>query len=198
MFLRKKRLSLIDDFAGRFDRLLLLDELGLSRFGPFLCYAAPVATVRGTPGGLKLKDGFSTKITFARLPTIEFWEKTVQGPGYDGLEKIDQSTMHNLKFRTYAPRSLITVTDTTIKCAYDPILFSTAAGDVQNSINQADTITETFPDGSTLAYFGFMKSFIPDAHEEGKQPEGTLVISCTNVDSTGVEQAPVLVNVSGT
>lgn len=195
MFLRKKRLSLIDDFAGRFDRLLLLDELGLSRFGPFLFYTAPVATVRGTPAGYKLRDGYSTKITFAGSTTIEFWEKTVQPTGMDGGDKVDQTTMHNVLYRTARPRQLVTLTDSTLKVAYNPLVNTS----VLAAVNREDTVTETFPDGSTKAYYGFLKSFVPDAHEEGKQPEATIVICATNFDKTAnVEAGPAYVDVAGT
>lgn len=189
MFFRKQLRRL-----DAFERFLLLDDLGLSRFGPFLFCAAPVATVRGTPGGIKLKDGYSTKITVASNATIEFWEKMVTPVGYDAGNKIPQSTMHNTRYRTYAMPSLIDVTESTIKVAYDPLWHTS----VLNVLGKLETITETFPDGSTLAYFGSIKSFVPDAHEEGKQPEATIVIVALNVDSSGAEQAPVLVNVAGT
>ena len=156
--------------------------------------AAPSATVRGTPGGIKLKDGYSTKITFASNPTVEFWEKMISPAGMDAGEKIDQTTMFNTRWRTFAPRSLVTLTDNTIKAAWDPLVHTS----VLALLGKIDTITETFPDGSTLAYFGFLKSFVPDQMEEGKQPEATITIVSMNQDSAGTEQSPVLVNVAGT
>lgn len=157
--------------------------------------AAPTPSVRGTPGGIRLDDGFSSKIAFASDLTIEFWEKTVKPPGLDGGEKIDTMTMHNVTYRTFGPRQLKTLTDLTIKAAYDPIVYQS----ILALINVRTTITILFPDGSTLAFYGFLQKFEPDDLEEGKQPEATLTITPTNYDPVGhVEAAAVLTNVVGT
>lgn len=177
----------------RQDDLLLEELLEAVRSVPEH-FAAPTATARGTPAGLMLKDGYSTKITFASRPTVEFWEKMLTPPGYDSGDKIAQSTMFNTRYRTYEPRSLIDVTDSTIKAAWNPLLYST----ILNLVGIKDTISFTFPDGSTLAFYGFLKSFVPDQMEEGKQPEATLVIVANNRDSSLVEQAPVETDVAGT
>lgn len=196
MFLRKKIIDL-----RRIDRCEALplqvppDILDLLQQRAFLFEAAPTPSVRGTPAGYKLKDGYSTKIAFASNLTVEFWEKTVQPTGMDGLEKIDQTTMHNNQWRTFRPRALVTQTDSTLKVAYNPLVNTS----ILSLVNKEDTITEIFPDGSTKAYYGFLKSFIPDAHEEGKQPEATIVICATNFDKTNnVEAGPAYSDVAGT
>lgn len=163
--------------------------------------AAPTPTTRGTPDGIKLKDGYSTKITLSLDTTIEFWEKTVKPPGMDGGDKIDQTTMLNDDWRTFASRSLITLTDSTIKAAYDPNLYNAILGlvNVQKIGSSAQIITVTFPDGSTLAYYGFLQSFEPDEMVEGTQPTATIVLAPTNYDPVNnVEAAPVLTSVAGT
>lgn len=66
-------------------------------------------------------------------------------------------------------------------------------------VNVEQTITITFPDGSTLAFYGFMKSFEPDNLEEGTFPIATVAFVPTNADpTTGDEEAPVLTSVAGT
>lgn len=157
--------------------------------------AAPTPTARGTPSGIRLDDGFSSKITFAAAPTVSLWEKTVKPPGLDGGEKVETTTMHNVTYRTMGPRQLKTLMDTTTKCAYDPIIYQT----VLALINVRTTITVSFPDGSTLAFFGYLQKFEPDELQEGTQPEATVTIVPTNYDPVGhAEAAAVLTNVVGT
>lgn len=157
--------------------------------------AAPVATPRGTPTGIMLKDGFSTKVTFASNPTIEFWEKKVTPPGLDGGAAVEQTTMHNVTYRTMAPRTLKTMTEMTLVASYDPSLYTS----ILALINKRTTVTVTFPDGSTVAFFGFLMHFKPASNEEGKQPEAEIAIMPTNADPvTGAEQAAVIVSVPGT
>jgi len=156
--------------------------------------SAPVATSRGTPSGLMLENGYRALITNALNPTVELWEKTVQPPAMDGGPKIDITTMHNSAVRTAAPGALIDIGDSVVTVAYDPNVYNT----VKSLLNVKTTITHTFSDGSTLAYFGYFAKFEPDALEPGKHPEAKLTIVATNRDSSGAEQAPVLTSVAGT
>jgi hypothetical protein len=57
--------------------------------------AAPVATARVDPTGIKLDDGYRTLVTFATDPNIEFWEKSVTPPGLDGGDALETKTIHN-------------------------------------------------------------------------------------------------------
>lgn len=157
--------------------------------------AAPTPTARGTPSGIKLKDGYQSLITFAASTTISLWEKTVTPPGLDGGEPVVQTTMHNTQWRTMAPRALITMTPHTFTAAYDPAVYSS----ILSLLNVETTVTVTFKDGSTLAFYGFLQKFEPAAMSEGTQPEATVTICPTNFDYVNkVEAAPVLTSVSGT
>lgn len=157
--------------------------------------AAPTPTARGTPSGIKLRNGFRTLITFATNPTIEFWEMSVKPPGIDGGEAIEQTTMHNVTWRTKTSRSLKTLTDASSNVEYDPLLYTS----ILALINVETTVTVTFPDGTTLAFFGFLQKFEPGELKEGDPPTAGITIIPTNYDPTGhVEAAPVLTNVSGT
>ena len=157
--------------------------------------AAPSVTARSAPVGIKLDDGYSTKIAFAADPDVSFWEKTVKPPGIDGGDAIDQTTMHNTAYRTSAARALKTLTDSSSTVAYDPAVYT----QILALINVEGSITIHFPDGSTLAFYGFLKSFEVNDHTEGEQPEATISIVPTNFDPTNkVEAAPVLTSVAGT
>jgi hypothetical protein len=152
-------------------------------------------TPRVTPGGIKLDDGYSTKITFAADTDVSLWEKTVKPPGIDGGDAIDTTTMHNTTYRTMASRALKTLTESSVKCAYDPDLYN----QILALVNNETAITVTFPDGSTLAFWGYLRTFEPDDLTEGSQPEATVNISPTNVNpTTRAEEGPVLTSVAGT
>lgn len=155
-----------------------------------------VDTTRQTPAGIKLDDGFSTKIAFERDPDVSFWEKTVQPPGYDGGDEIDTTTMHNVTYRTMSARRLKTLTEATVTVAYDPAVYTQI---LNNLLNQEGSVTVHFSDGSKLSFFGYLKTFEPQECTEGEQPEAEITIVPTNADPvTGAETAPTVTSVAGT
>lgn len=156
--------------------------------------AAPTASVRTAPLGFMLEDGYSTKVSSTLDPNIAFWEKTVQPPGLDGGEAIPQTTMHNIRYRTTAPRSLMTLTPITIVAAYDPAVYD----QIHVLINENTSWTVTFPDTSTYTFFGFLQSFIPEPNEEGVQPEATIIITPTNYDPENCVEADPVLDANGT
>lgn len=157
--------------------------------------AAPTPTTRQAPGGRILKDGYQTLITFARDPDVEFWERTVKPVGLDGGEPIKLTTMHNTNVHTFAPRQLTMISPGSTTVGYNPTCLNSI---LNNLLNQEDTITETYSDGSTYAYFGYLQKFERNDHSEGEMPEATVSFVATNRDSTGAEQLPVLTDVTGT
>ncbi len=155
----------------------------------------PSTTARQTPAGIKIDDGFSTKIAFARAPTVSFWEKTVKPPGLDGGDPVDTNTMHNVAWRTKSPRQLKTMTESTTMAAYDPAVYT----QIVELINKEGSITVHFPDGSTLDFYGYLQKFEPGDLKEGEQPEASITIVTTNQDPvTGAETPPVVTSVAGT
>lgn len=157
--------------------------------------AGPIATIRQTPSGISLDDGQFTKITFARFPAVSFWEKAVQPPGADSGEPIDTSTQHNVRFRTMAPRSLITQTPAPITAAYDPALLT----QIIQMVGIKDTVTYRFPDGTTWAQYAFLKDIAFAPLVDGTHPECTINVVPTNWDPTNrVEAGPTITSVGGT
>jgi len=144
-------------------------------------------TSRSTPVGSRLDDGFSTKIAFAADADVSFWEKTVTPPGIDGGDPIDITNMFNSATRTKAARSLYEVTDASATVAYDPVVID----QILALVNVNGSITVHFPNGDTLDFFGYLRSFTPQENQEGEEPLADIVIVATNVDSsTGAETAP--------
>jgi hypothetical protein len=156
--------------------------------------AAPTPTARQTPAGRKLKDGFKATITFKRFPAIRLWEKSVTPPGWDGGDAIDTTTMHNSDLRTMYPRSLVTLTEASGTVAYDPKAYD----EIRQAINVNDEITITYSDGSTLAFWGWLRTFEPSELQEGEFPEAEITITPSNVDDDDAEQFPVMTEIAGT
>lgn len=132
-----------------------------------------------------LGDGFSTIIDLTGAG-VTFKEKSVQPPGLDGGDAVENSTMRNTTWRTFSPRKLVTATEASIVVAYDPAIYDSIVA----SLNVNQQITITFPDGSKLAFWGFLKDFQPGELAEGSQPEATITIVPTNQNSAGEETGP--------
>lgn len=153
-----------------------------------------MAVLRGTPAGTKLPDGYQSLITLTNDTDIEFFEKTVQPPGADGGDSVDQTTMHNVTVVTKAAQTLIDFTDSPSTVAYDPIVLNSILAQI--NINQL--VTYLMPDGSTWDFFGYLQKFEPSPLVRGEQPEATVTIVVTNVDLTGAEIIPNYISPGGT
>ena len=155
--------------------------------------AAPSPDDRDPPGGIPLWDGFRTLITFEYDSDISLWEKSTTPPGIEGGDAIDVSTFHNVFYRTKWPRELVEITDGSFKAAYDPASWS----QILAQVNVRQTITVTFNDESTEAFWGHLKSAIPDEHSDGSQPECTVTFVVDNIDNSYDESGPYLTSVAG-
>lgn len=155
--------------------------------------AAPSATVRQDPAGIKLPDGYRALITLEDDPDISFWEKDVKPVGVDGGEPIPQTTMHNDTVETFYPQSLYRFTEATSRVAYDPAVIT----QIMTMVNRNQVITVRYRDGTTDAFWGYLKSFERDALQKGTQPEATITLVATNMDDSAAEQVLVNVSVSG-
>lgn len=133
-----------------------------------------------------LADGFKTLITFALNPTVKLREKTVQPPGVSGGGPIEQTTMRNTAWRTFSPKQLKTMLGNSVKVSYDPAAYN----QIIAMINGNQQITITFPDTSTLKFYGWIDEFTPDDNEEGQQPTASLKIEVSNMDGSGAEAGP--------
>ncbi len=136
----------------------------------------------------RLDDGFATTISLANGTTL--FEKSVTPPGLDGGGAIDTTNMRNTLYRTMSPKSLITLSECSVTVAYDPAAYTTLIG----SLNTNQIITVTFPDASTIAFWGWLNSFTPGENTEGEQPTAEITIIPSNRDNATppAEQAPVL------
>jgi len=136
---------------------------------------------------LRLDDGFSTIITFANLPLVKLYEKDVTPPGYTAGGPIETTTMRNTAYRTSAPRQLKSLTPVSATVAYA----TTALDEIWPQIGVNQLVTVTFPDGSTIAFYGWIEEFTPATHTEGEQPTAKLTVTPGMRDLNGDEVAPV-------
>lgn len=157
--------------------------------------AAPAAVARQTPGGIILPDGFVSKFTFNDDPDICIEEVEITPGGLSPGELINLTSQHNTAWRTFFCRRLTTLKEFTIRGFYDPLIYTQLLARIQAG-NQQFTIR--FYDGSTLAFWGGVTDSTFGPLVEGTAPEITIVVGPTNRDASGDEQAPVLVEVSGT
>lgn len=156
---------------------------------------APVATARQNPAGRQLGEGYQTLITFAADPNVEFAEMSVTPPGINGGPAHDTTTQHNTTYVTKSPGTLLELTDSQATVRWDPVCYTSC----RLLVNKRTTVTHTFPDGSTLAAYGFLMSFQPGALVRGTPPEATITIVYTNQDPvTCEEEDPVYTAGSGT
>ena len=140
-------------------------------------------------------DGYQTTIDFSSSEMTSdafiitlMEEKEVTVPGIAGGGANDASTMRNTAWRTMSPKSLKTLTPATFTVAWDSALFE----EIVAMININQLITITFPDASTLAFWGWIDDFAPGAQVEGAQPTATITIipSNQNGDDNDAEIAP--------
>lgn len=137
-----------------------------------------------------LEKGHSITVSIAADTTIEFEEIEVQPPGVDGGDPIENHTQYSATWKTKAPSPLMELTELEMEVAYDPAVLGPSA--IVAAINVETTITVFFPDGSKLAFYGYLKSFIPGTMSEDERPTASVVIQPTNRDpSDGSEAGPV-------
>lgn len=134
----------------------------------------------------RLDDGFKTLISFGADPTVLFYEKTVTPPGIDGGGEIDTTTMHNTTYRTRNPKALITLSNASTTVTYDPACYA----EILALVNVNNLIVCTFPDGSTISFWGWLNKFTPGECAEGEQPTAEIEIIPSNQNTSGVEVAP--------
>ena len=135
----------------------------------------------------RLDDGYQTLISFAANGSVKFYEKSVTPPGIDGGGETDTTTMLNNVWRTRNPKALKTLTNASTTVAYDPAVYP----QIVALVGVNNLITITFPDGDTLAFWGWLDKFTPGEHTEGEQPTCEIEIIPSNQNASGTETAPV-------
>ncbi len=136
-----------------------------------------------------INDGYRTLVNFVDTDiSLVVKEKAVTPPGMDGGDLVDITTMRNDVWRTRNPRYLVTLTEFTFTAAYDPVIYTT----LLSALNFIQLVVVTFPDNSTLEFYGWLQKVIPGENVEGTQPIITCTVTPANQDGvSGNEIAPL-------
>ena len=157
--------------------------------------ADPSYTIRSAPVGIIVEDGQTALVAFERDPDLSIWETSSQPPGIDNGEEINITSHHNQSWRTFAPRVLKTLTPFTIGFMYDPA----AVQQIRDLCGKRGSISFYWPDGSKMAFYGYLKNATFDPLVDGEPAKGQMVIVPTNYDPVNrVEAGPVMSLVAGT
>lgn len=138
-----------------------------------------------------MNDGFSTTITLGGDATLYLVlpEKEVTPPGMDRGGPIPVSTMRNTYWRTFAPKSLTTMTPIEFTAAYDSDVW--LAGRVANQLGVIQLCGVRYPNGRIISIYGWLDKFQPNAHKEGEQPTANCTFQPSNMNGVGVEAGPI-------
>lgn len=136
-----------------------------------------------------LDDGFATTVTFSSSTSASllFQEREVTPPGVSAGGENDTTTMKNTTWRTKAPKQLKTLTTMTEVAKYDPRIYD----EIVDMIGVNQQITVTFPDASTLVFWGWVDEFTPNAVSEGTMGTANVTVIASNQNDSQVETAPV-------
>lgn len=138
-----------------------------------------------------MTDGFATTIIFGSVSSgvtlsAILEEKSVTPPGLEAGGEIDVTSMRNTSYRTKAPKTLKNITNTSFTAAYDPDVYDEIKDNILGSNQQIEL---TFPDSSTISFYGWLNSFTPNENTEGEQPTAECVIIASSRDASGNEQS---------
>lgn len=158
---------------------------------------APTKVTRGTPPEIAdmLLDGYQVFVALEDDPDLCIWEDNITPPSMTaGSDVINTTTQWNATWMTKAFHELLEVGETTINAAY----CGSTWDKIQAIIGVNQSVTVHFPDGSTLSFWGGIRSFTPAGWERNGFPKADIVIVCTNMDDSNNEEGPVWAAASGT
>ncbi len=140
-----------------------------------------------------LRDGYKTLITITGVSGT-FEEIEVSPPELDAGGSIDQTTMRNVRWRTFIGKSLITLGEFSVKVAYSAHMYNQVLASIGRNLH----VMVTFPSGNTLSFYAILDKFTPDTLTEGERPEATLSFIPSNLTTAAipVEFTPVLSTVT--
>ncbi len=129
----------------------------------------------------KMEDGYQTSIAFSSAGSgvnVYMYNTGVTPPGLAGGGPIDTTTMENVTYRTQVPKSLIGMSPCSFVGGYNSNVYT----ELLLALNVNQEIVVTFPDTSTLTFWGWIDEFVPNPLVEGEMPTAniTIIPSCWN------------------
>ena len=115
---------------------------------------------------------------------------TLGVPGVDGGEALDATCLDNVEWITRLPQTLKNVPDISFTARFVPADWEGIVDEV--NVNQLLTVDFSYQgaDLGSISFWGYLKSFAPDAGAVGTtwNASGTLVV--TNMNGSNVETGP--------
>lgn len=136
-----------------------------------------------------LVEGFQTLVGFSLTPLLFVRAKEVKPPEYDGGGALDTTVMNNVRVRTTAPKSLITVGAISMQCQWDPAVYF----QLLSLVNVKQGINVRFPDGSSLALTGWVNKFTPASMKVDEFPLAELELMIASRLANGLETFPTFI-----
>ncbi len=135
----------------------------------------------------RITDGSGTTISLANGTTL--WETGITPPTFEGGGAVETTTLRNSSVRTRANKTLKDLGECSFTAQYDDAHLTTLYG----AVNTNQEITITFPDSSTLKFWGFIDSVSASEIVEGEAPTVDVTVISTNQDDSSppVEKVPV-------
>ena len=131
----------------------------------------------------RLLDGSGTQISLANGTTL--WEVGINLPTMEGGGGVETTTLRNTTMRTRKPKTLKNLSEASFSAQYD----DAHAATIYSAINTNQEITITWPDASTLKFWGWVDSVSFGEIVQGEAPTVDITIVCSNQDSE-TEKAP--------
>ena len=139
-----------------------------------------------------INDGYQTTVTITDSASGALYlnMREVTPPGVDGGGENDTTTMANLVWRTRQPKALKTLTPLSFTAKYDPQVYDFMV----SMVNVNQQITITFPDLTSLVFWGWLDKFTPAGLSEGTIGLANCTIVPSNQNDSGVEAAPIYID----
>jgi len=133
-------------------------------------------------------EGLGTTLTLGSA-TMEF--VTLSAPGLDGGEALDATTLSNTEWMTRLPQTLKDVPNMSFTGNFIPSEWDSWEAEI--NVNQSIVISFEYQtvDLDSITFWGYLKSFTPDAGEVGTTWRASSEIVATNMNSSYVETGPV-------
>ena len=134
-------------------------------------------------------DGLGAQVS---IGSMSLQEVSITPPSTQGGGALEVTTHRNAGWRTKAPKTLKDLGELTFSAIYDPAQYSSQG---ISNLNNNQEITVTFPDSSTLVFYGFIDSFSAGEITPGELPTAEITVVVTNQNGSGStpgsETAPV-------
>jgi len=132
--------------------------------------------------------GIRVQVTPDGGSAVTFKETEVTVQGYEGDEKIEQTTNANTKFRSFEPGDLIEKTALSGTGTYDPDQLASYKAALQIK----GDVEVTFKSGRKLTDRGWLRSFTPTGASRGNMPLATFTLEFEGEDASGTDNEAVI------